>query len=98
MDNPFEKIMAKLSEIEQQLANIQQASKSVEKPSHEEYLTRAEAAACLKITTPTLLQRTLSGEIKMYRSGRRVLFKRSEIDEYINNKGIKTNSHASSKK
>ena len=44
------------------------------------YITRREAADILHITLPTLLSRTLEGKITGYRNGRRVLYKKSEVE------------------
>lgn len=61
---------------------------TAEKPVDETYLTRKETAKIIGITTPTLLSRTLAGEISAYRTGRRVLYRRSEVDEYVSKRKI----------
>jgi len=52
-------------------------------PQPDKLITRQEAADILHITLPTLLSYTLNGKIKGYRIGRRVLYKRDEIDQAI---------------
>ncbi|MEO9146193.1 MAG: helix-turn-helix domain-containing protein [Ginsengibacter sp.] len=47
------------------------------------YITRQEAADTLHITLPTLLTWTMDGKIKGYRIGRRVLYKKNEINEAV---------------
>ncbi len=47
------------------------------------YITRQEAADTLHITLPTLLNWTMEGKIKGYRIGRRVLYKKNEINEAV---------------
>ena len=48
-----------------------------------EFITRQEAPDILHVTLPTLLSRTLEGKIKGYRNGRRVLYKRNEIESSV---------------
>lgn len=48
------------------------------------YITRQEAADTLHITLPTLLNWTMAGKVKGYRIGRRVLYKKNEINEAVN--------------
>jgi DNA binding domain, excisionase family len=48
--------------------------------SEDKYLTRQEACQILRISLPTLDSYTKKGIIKKYRIGRRVLFKKTEID------------------
>lgn len=48
------------------------------------YITRQEAATILHITLPTLLKWTMEERIKGYRIGRRVLYKKNEIEAAIN--------------
>lgn len=51
------------------------------KPSPpDSYITRLEAANILHITLPTLLKWTMEEKIKGYRIGRRVLYKKNEIE------------------
>lgn len=56
------------------------------------YITRQEACALLCITLPTLSTYTLEGKVKGYRIGRRVLYKKHEVEQAtaaikINKKG-----------
>lgn len=44
------------------------------------YITRQEAANILHITLPTLLKWTMEEKVKGYRIGRRVLYKKNEIE------------------
>ena len=52
-------------------------------PPSDTYITRQEAADTLHITLPTLLNWTMEGKIKGYRIGRRVLYKKNEINEAV---------------
>lgn len=46
----------------------------------ESYLTRKATAGILNISLPTLHEWTLAGKLPAYRIGKRVLYKREEID------------------
>ena len=52
-------------------------------PQPESYITRQEAADMLHITLPTLLAWTMAEKLKGYRIGRRVLYKKNEINEAV---------------
>lgn len=49
-------------------------------PQPDSYITRQEAANILHITLPTLLKWSMDEKIKGYRIGRRVLYKKNEIE------------------
>lgn len=51
-----------------------------DKGGNEIYLSRSEVAEQLKISLPTLHSLTLQGNITGYRIGRRVLYKRNEVE------------------
>lgn len=77
MNNPFEIIDSRLSNIENLLLDLKHPPASKQS---DEYITRKEAADILHITLPTLNNRTTEGKLKGYRMGRRVLYKRGEIE------------------
>lgn len=52
-------------------------------PQPDSYITRQEAAEILHITLPTLLTWTLDGKVKGYRIGRRVLYKKNEVEQSV---------------
>ncbi|MEO8853519.1 MAG: helix-turn-helix domain-containing protein [Ginsengibacter sp.] len=58
-------------------------------PQPDNYITRQQAADMLHITLPTLLNWTLDGKIKGYRIGRRVLYKKHEINEAVTSINVK---------
>lgn len=61
-------------------------------PQPESYITRKQAADTLHITLPTLLKWSLEGKLNAYRIGRRVLYKKNEVNQAvtsINTKGGK---------
>ena len=45
----------------------------------EELISCKEVAALLKVSTRTIQSKTKAGELKGYRSGRRVLYKKKEV-------------------
>ena len=53
--------------------------KTVTEESTPEYLTKREVASLLRISETSVYQRTIDGEIKAYKSGKRVIYKRSEV-------------------
>jgi len=62
-----------------ELWNVNQVQRKTA-TDQDDYITRKEAADILHITLPTLLSRTLDGKITGYRNGRRVLYKKSEVE------------------
>lgn len=54
-----------------------------------QYLSRKEVSKLLKISLPTLRERTNAGMLRSYRVGNRVLYKLSEIEEALENSSIK---------
>jgi len=49
-----------------------------------QYLSRKEVCVLLKISFPTLSERTKTGMLQSYKIGNRVLYKLSEVEEAIN--------------
>jgi excisionase family DNA binding protein len=70
-------ILERLEGVENKLEKIISNSSTL---NPDEYITRKEAAAILHITLPTLLKLSVSGKIKGYRIGSRILYKRKEIN------------------
>jgi excisionase family DNA binding protein len=58
-------------------------------PRKDEYLTRKECAALLKVSTMTVHAWINKGILKHYKVGRRTLFKIAEIETLINNQSAK---------
>ena len=82
MNNPFETIDARLSNIENLLLDIKHSEKAV-MPTEKIYLTRKEAASKLNISLPTLSSHSKSGLIKSHRIGGRVVYKSAELNEAL---------------
>jgi len=86
MQNPFEIFEERLKRIENLLLEIRGEKKPVAQDS---YITREEAANILRITLPTLHSYTMKGKIKGYRIGRRILYKKNEIEQSVASISIK---------
>ena len=84
MENPFEIINARLSNIENSLADIAKTLNEIKQPKESsEYLTRSGLAEMLKCDPSTLWLWTKKGKLKAYGIGNRVYYKRSEVEEAI---------------
>lgn len=62
---------------------ISQLKKEFQPKEPEEYLSRAEVAQLLKITTATLDRWTEQGKLKRYGLGARIFYKRSEVENSL---------------
>ena len=63
------------------MANMEVLETPIVKPNYlPEYLTRKDVSELLQISLMTVDNWTLTGVLKAYRLGRRVYFKRSEIE------------------
>lgn len=69
--------------IKEAVAEEISASTLFTKGEESTYLTRAETAALLKISLPTLLKWTKEGKISAYRFGNTVRYKKHEIDNSL---------------
>jgi excisionase family DNA binding protein len=72
--------------IEEKLREVltEHLQSNYKKPSaNNTYLTRKEASRLLRISLVTLDKLTSTGRLKSYRVGKKVLFKRNEIDDVV---------------
>ncbi|MCK9613287.1 MAG: helix-turn-helix domain-containing protein [Bacteroidales bacterium] len=84
MNNPFEIIEARLSNIENLLLDLKQNdNKSQEAPDPDKPLTIRQAADLLGLAIPTLYSKVSRGEIPCWKSGKRLLFSREKLTEYM---------------
>lgn len=88
MENPFELILERLDRIENAITklNIDTTIAEVNHPMDIKELT-----AYLKNSKSAIYAMTASNKIPHYKSGKRLYFKQSEIDEWIFSNKIKTN-------
>lgn len=82
MNNPFENIEQRLTEIEGLIISLKEENPT---PKSTSYLTRQEAAAFLHITLPTLHTYTRLGLISAKRIGTRVLYSETDLQNSLQN-------------
>lgn len=82
MNNPFETIDARLSNIENLLLDIKHQP-TLEPPTDKPtgYLTRAEVSQRLKITLVTLDKYAKAGILQSYRIGGQIRYKAAEVEK-----------------
>jgi len=68
-----------LAEITQVVRREIAATRPADGEKADDLLSRQEAAKLLRITLPTLRQRTKEGRLRGYRMGARVLYRRDEL-------------------
>jgi excisionase family DNA binding protein len=88
MENPFELILEKLDRIEKAIAKLNTSVPIVE-VNHP--MDIKELSAYLKSSRSAIYKMTSSNDIPHYKSGKRLYFKKSEIDEWVFSNRIKTN-------
>lgn len=67
--------------VRDEVTNALQADRNAARP--EKMLTRDEVCAILRISKPTLWEKTKTGKISCVRNGRRVLYKESVVKNYM---------------
>ncbi len=85
MNNPFETIEIRLSNIECLLLDLKHSGKSVvpANPEDEQPITISEAAALTNLAVATLYGLTHRRKIPSYRQGKRLYFLKSELLAWI---------------
>jgi excisionase family DNA binding protein len=88
MTNPF-------TEIEKQLTEISLKLDALVNPGNNqpEYLTIDQAADFIGLKKSAIYRRTMEGTIPFYKSGRKLMFKRSDMIRFIED-SIKTGIHS----
>jgi len=71
---------------------IAQEQKKIERP----FISLEEACIFMSIAKATMYQKTMRKTIPFYRTGRKILFKVSELNEYIESHRVKTQSEIES--
>ncbi len=72
-------VTALVQEIAKAVRSELATKQPAEQPTPDDLLSRQEAAELLRITLPTLRQRTKEGRLRGYRMGARVLYSRLEV-------------------
>lgn len=93
MNNPFEVIEARLSNIESLILDIKHKPSSTEEKSQsDQLLTVDQAAKFLNLTKPTIYSKVSKGELPYMKKGKRLYFSKDELLEYIKSGKKETNS------
>lgn len=84
MNNPFDELSMRLDRIEQLLAKSQ--NHETKKQTDDPLLNIEEAAAYLKTPKKTIYQYTSSRKLVPLKPGRRLLFRKSDLDNFLKGK------------
>jgi excisionase family DNA binding protein len=88
MENPFELILERLDRIEKAILNLN-IGIPIAEVNHP--MDIKELSAYLNKSKSAIYTMTFSNKIPHYKSGKKLYFKKSEIDEWIFSNKIKTN-------
>ncbi len=89
MNNPFETIEARLSNIENLILDLKHQPQQVKlQEKTEEFLTVQEAADFLNLTVPTIYSKVSKGELPVMKRSKRLYFSSIQLMEYIK-EGVK---------
>lgn len=84
MNNPFEVIEARLSNIENLILDLKHKPRQAESNSQpESLLTIQDAAKLLFLSVPTVYSKVSKGELPVMKRGKRLYFSRTELLEYL---------------
>jgi excisionase family DNA binding protein len=93
MNNPFEVIEARLSNIENLILDLKHQPTKVEPTDQpEQLLTIQEAAEFLSLTVPTMYSKVSKGELPVMKRSKRLYFSRTELLEYLKDGRKKSNA------
>ena len=84
MENPFEIIVQRLDSIEKILYDLSQNVNTKPKEDTDEIMTVEQLSDYLTIARQTIYGKCASKELPYYKSGKRLYFKKSEINNWIN--------------
>ena len=85
MENPFEIIEQRLKNIENQLSELVRMAKApILKEVTEEIMTVEQLSDYLTITRQTIYEKCSKKEIPYFKAGKRLYFKKSVINDWIN--------------
>ena len=79
--NPFEPIMAKLSNVEKLLSDLIEANAKPKESPNNILMTRNEVAKYFNLSLTTINSWSNDGILKRYRTSTKVYYKKSEIDK-----------------
>jgi excisionase family DNA binding protein len=87
MENPFEFIIERLDRIEKAIQDFNSINSKV---PEDQSMNILEVADYIKVAKTTIYGLTHKNTIPYYKLGKKLFFKKSEIDEWINSKKRKT--------
>ncbi len=87
MENPFELILERLDRIEKAIASLNTTNPI---QVNNAPMDVKDLSEYLKLSVSAIYKLTSTSEIPHYKSGKRLYFKKKEIDEWIFSKRIKT--------
>lgn len=90
MENPFELIIRKLDTIESLLRNISVPGKQVVPVA--EVFNLNEASEYVSLSKSAIYKKTSERNIPHFKKGKKLYFKRSELDEWLTENKISTNA------
>jgi len=92
MENPFEIIIEKLNNIEQLLLEIKQGQGGTfnSKSPNVEFMNVTQVAEYLSLAKATIYALVYKMEIPNYKQGKKLYFKKADIDEWLSKSRRKT--------
>ena len=90
MENPFEIIMERLNSIENQLKEVLQSTTIRSVKNVPELLTLPQLSDYIGLAKQTIYKYSYSKTIPHYKTGKKLVFKKEEIDEWLKTFKIKT--------
>lgn len=90
MENPFELIMQKLDTIESLLRNVSVSDKQSAPVA--EVFNLNQAAEYVSLSKSAIYKKTSEKNIPHFKKGKKLYFKRSELDEWLTEDKISTNA------
>ena len=97
MENPFEVIEARLSDIESLILGLNQPKQDEATKQSEQLLTVRETAKFLKLADSTIYSKVSKGELPVMKRGKRLYFSTSELMQYIKEGRKKSNAQIEAK-
>lgn len=93
MENPFEIIEARLSNIENLILDLKHKTNQIESADQpDDLLTIQQAGELLNLTVPTMYSKVSKGELPVMKRGKRLYFSRAELMDYIKEGRKKSNA------
>ena len=90
MENPFEIILARLDQIENLIKTIRVSDNFQIHPHMSEIMNLIQAAEYLSLSKSSLYKSTSQREIPHFKMGKRIYFKKSELDQWVTEIRVKT--------